>query len=284
LTNTASMHHPLTSIVTGIAFLLAAVLSAWIFIYSLMASLKARKFGYETMDLFPVGILFVYLIIVLFFPAMNGLVDELQHRPFGLVYATIAIFSIAYAVKLLETNHLSSQRYILHLPKFAIALSVFGVIAACLLPDTKYIRKVFTGASLYGQYQILVNNDVLQSALYLRSHARKTNIIMISQEEEIHGTLLDSAKIITSIAGIPIYVGNFANAKLLGMSKLPVRIERTTFMQSVSDAKNIDQAFSMMREHNISWYLALSPPKWDSNEKYIASKFGSVALYNIQAV
>jgi succinate dehydrogenase/fumarate reductase cytochrome b subunit len=275
LTNTASMHHPLTSIVTGIAFLLAAVLSAWIFIYSLMASLKARKFGYETMDLFPVGILVVYLILVLFFPAMNGLVDEL---------ATIAIFSIAYAVKLLETNHLSSQRYILHLPKFAIALSVFGVIAACLLPDTKYIRKVFTGASLYGQYQILVNNDVLQSALYLRSHARKTNIIMISQEEEIHGTLLDSAKIITSIAGIPIYVGNFANAKLLGMSKLPVRIERTTFMQSVSDAKNIDQAFSMMREHNISWYLALSPPKWDSNEKYIASKFGSVALYNIQAV
>lgn len=279
--NIIEMHKPTITIVTGVGLLLSAILSGWLFLYPLALYFKIKDIGYKRIDTFPLAIFMFYVFIVLTFPTVHGLPDEWQHRPFGLLYALIIIFTVAYSVEFFNSRQKTMPYLARYTPTLIIIISMLGVFTACISPNTRYIRKIFTGASLYGEYNLSANAHVIKSAVYLREKAIRGDVFLISNVEDTGGSLVDSGIVIASISGVPAYAANFALAKMPDFVKSDVIDERSSFMQSVANAASMKQASSLLRGKGITWYIALSPQRWDSTEKYVAFKSGDVAVYHI---
>ncbi len=271
-----SLNQPFLSISIGILLLLSGILGIWTFLYPLLLWAKVRRFGWEFSDFFPLVLLVVYIGIVLLAPAVYQTFDELQHRPSGLLFVVVGIFSLFYAIKILELQRLTT-----YAAPAVISCTLLGVCGTLLLPKIHLLRLFFRGHSLYSEYCLPLDSPIIQTAQYLQNHALPGEYFLTS-EDDTNDWNVDSAVVVISISGMPSYLGQQTVQSLRAEPKrLSIINERDSLTrQSIIHATRLEEAFQRMREHHIAWYIALSSPKWDENGDACEFKCGSIALYH----
>lgn len=276
----SELNQPILTIFTGIILLFGGILGIWMIIYPLLLWMKIRQFGWEVIDYIPLILFLCYVGLVLFAPAMYQTPDELQHRPSGLLYAIVIIFSILYATKILD-NHKWKLFSNCIQSMFVIGV-VFGVVLASSHPDNYPLHILFRGFSLYQDYQIPLNRNIIQVATFLR-HKAVPGEIFLTSKDDTDSVNVDSAVVISSISGMPSYLGEQTVQSLRAeLARLSIiRYRDSVIRQSIVDAPTREEAFNRMHTNHISWYIALSYPKWDNLGKASDFKSGSIALYHV---
>lgn len=274
-------HLPVLTIFTGIILLLGGILGIWTVLYPLLLWMKVRERGWEKIDYIPLILLVCYLHLVLFAPAMYQTFDELQQRPTGLLYAVLIIFSMAYVTRLGLFLKSGNEKVKYSQPLF-IAVVILGVILTALYPHNYPLRVLFRGYSLYQDYQMPRDKNIIQAALFLKDKAKAGDIFLTSKDD-MDNLNVDTAVVVSSIAGLPSYLGEqraqTLRAELKRLSIIQYR--DSVVRQSIVGASTPEKAFEIMRIHHISWYIALSYPKWDRLGKESVFKSDSVTIYHV---
>jgi hypothetical protein len=275
------LNQPVWMILTGVILLISGILGIGVVIYPLLLWIKVRRFGWESIDYFPLILLLSYIGIVLFAPAIySDVPDELQHRPSGLLYAIVIIFSIFYATKIVDKH--KWKPFSIHVQSVFIMVVAAGIIWSSLQPNNHPMRILFRGYSLYQDYQVPLNSNVIKTATFLQKKAVPGEIFLTSKNDA-DLVNVDTAVVVVSISGMPSYLGEQtvqtlrANASTLSV----IRHRDSVIRQSIIDAPNCEVAFNRMRTNHISWYIALAYPKWDRHARASDFKSGSMAIYHV---
>jgi len=275
----SELNQPLLMIVTGIPLLLGGILGIWMIIYPVLLGIKIRRFGWEVLDVVPLILLLCYIGLVLFAPTAYQMPDELQHRPSGLLYAILIIYSLCYAVKIIASyKEKILFRYMQ--PVFVMGVA-FGIILSVLHPHNYPLHVLFRGYSLFQDYQIPLNRDITQVAMFLRQKAVPGEIFLTSKDDT-DDRYVDSAVVVSSISGMPSYLGEQTIQMLRAESaRLSIiRYRDSVVRQSITNSLTRDEALNRMRANHIAWFIALSYPKWDKLGKASELSAGPMALYH----
>ncbi|TAK73159.1 MAG: hypothetical protein EPO11_08850 [Gammaproteobacteria bacterium] len=273
-------HYNGLTIFVGILLLYLSILGIWMLLYPLLLYLKIKKFGYESIDYFTLSLSACYLGIILFAPRVYGLADELQHRPLGLLYAIVILFTVDYFLKLMDDKWYVFS-FVL---KYTFILScLLGVACSILFSNSLLSKELFGGYSLYGDYQIPINSDLFKTALYFRDHSNPGDVFL-TNKDDTDSRYIDSAAIIASVSGMPCYLGTKQVELIYSPPTRRNEIHRreTSVRQAVNDSFSRLEAFTLLRSNGISWFITDSPPKWDLSEKQSDFKFGNILGYHVQ--
>lgn len=264
-------------ILAGVGFMFLAAYGVWIFLYPVSLFVKYRKYGWQTIDLIPIVLVGLMIGIILFAPgAANGDFTEFQHRPFGLLYVVFIIFTLVYSMKILDNIPLPVMNYT---KLIFIAIVFMGVIFTIKKPLSDRTSKLFRGSSLYQDYHIPVDGDLIKVAFYLRSHAKPGDIFLVNIDDT-NDLNIDSATIISSISGLPAYIArpNLQSKQSNNVRKTIIN-KRVNTMNLIANTPQITKAYSLLEMSNITWYIALSQPKWDYERKFSIFNSGNIAIY-----
>ncbi|HJT60537.1 MAG TPA: hypothetical protein VJ797_02570 [Burkholderiales bacterium] len=263
------VYGPGVAIPAGVLLVFPACLGAFVIFYPLSVLLVRRSRGLEAIDFVPVALLACYLLMIISAPVPpNGDPTELTQRPFVLVYAVIAIWTVAGFVNwlaLAEGRRLRRRWWVL----LALAAITVPLIARYTDRDWRWDE----------DHQLA--QGLPQAAHYLRSHWRPGDVLA-AQGLKAGRIVTDTAIQLVSLTGMPAYVTRpFIHASRGGRTK-EVALERHAALADVAREQRVAAALARLRERGIQWYVVAdgTGPRWDPERRHAAFVGGDVAVYS----
>lgn len=256
----------------GLVVLIPAILGTFAILYPVSAILLHRARRLEASDLVPLVLLVFYVLLVLTAPIPpHGDVTEFPHRPFVLLYAVFAVWTVAGLARWAETlGGMGSPR---------VRLAVVAIAALCVLGTLRYTVR---DARLQRTYEVAAG--LSQAARFLRTHAKQGDVLAVHNLAR-GPVYTDNALALVALTGVPAYLTvPFMRATLGGRAEEVER--RAAALAASAQARDTASAFATLREQGIAWYAVVdrnAGPGWDRGRTQAAFVAGDTALYYLGA-
>jgi hypothetical protein len=248
----------------GMLLLIPAILGVFAVLYPVSVLLLHRARRLERFDLVPLAVLVSYLLLVLTAPVPpHGDATELPHRPFVLLYAVIAIWTLAGLARWAEG-----------FGGWRSARVRMAVVAIAALTSVSTLWYTVRDARLHRSYEVAAG--LPQAARFIRANAQAGEVLAV-QGLTRGPVYTDNALQLVALTGIPAYLSMPHMRATLGGQADEVE-RRYAALASIAAAQD---AFARLRELGIQWYVVVggaARPGWEP-----AFAAGHTAVYYLRA-
>jgi hypothetical protein len=265
---------PAISLTVGIVLAVVAALGAFTALLP-AAALLAREAGVlRPLDAACGYLAFCWLLLMLFAPVpWHGDASDLIHRPFVLLYAAAAIWTLCLALRMLDARLDAARR--------AWPALLAGLLLALpfLLPGAESMSKPKFAWGKH-DYDTRVDPGLVPAAGYLRAHAAVGDIFAVDGLGTEYATY-DVSTELCALSGLPAYLSR----PHFEMIKEPPRkaevLRRLAALQAVDAAPSYGEAMQALRALRVQWYVVTdaSGPRWDPGRARAAFTAGRVSVY-----
>jgi hypothetical protein len=265
---------PEIAVPAGIGLVFLACLGAFVLLCPAALLLERRR--WRVIDCLPVLVVVFYVLLMIWAPVPpHGDAQELTHRPFIVVYAVIAVWTVT----------LLANRVALRYPQDAVRLWTVFFAAALLGTAMMWSQvaamgrlKAFWGRDLE---TYVVEEGVPQAAAFLRRNARPADIFAVSGLT-LDPVITDVPTQLASLSGLSAYVARpFVQMVTPGPREQLAR-SRYEALVRVERAPNADSALALLRNLGIRWYafVGADGPDWDRGRSRAVFVNGKIAVYS----
>jgi hypothetical protein len=259
---------PAAAIGTGLLLLVPAVLGVFVLLYPLSVILLRRARGLQAIDAVPVLLLVVYLLLVLTAPVPpHGDSTEFTQRPFVLLYAVVAIWTIAgFAAWLNAMGGLRAAR-----ARVVLVLAAAAWVAGVLI----FTVRDFRWARVHE-----VTEGLPAAARYLRSESAPGDVLAVAGLWMGRSFMDDAVKIV-GMSGVPAYLSAPFMQSTLGGRAEEVA-ERHRALLRVAEETDMSAALARLRGLGVRWYVVPGEggPRWDPGRRNAVFVEGKTAVYS----
>jgi hypothetical protein len=260
----------------GLLLVFAACLGAFAILYPVSVLVAWRSGGLQAVDLFPVSLIGCYVLLMLTAPAVHWDPTELTVRPFVLLYAVIAIWTLATFVNWLVSRSAVGANRAWRGLLLAASLALLAI-----WPHTAKLGLLPKFEWGWRFYPHKVEPGVPETASYLRRNW------MPGDRFAVEGLTLgwaptDPAIQIASLSGIPAYLAyTIAHVADKG-DRRNEALERYDALRRIAAAGDVAEALGQLRGLGIRWYVVVADqgPRWDPQRRHAVFIAGRVAVYS----
>jgi hypothetical protein len=266
----------LLAIPVGILLMYVASLGVFVVLYPCALWLAQRARALKSIDVFASSVVATYLLVMLTAP-IDKYRDstEFTVRPFMLVYATVAVWTVCLlvrtfllrwpqrasdarrsvlAVSLLITPVLWQETFAMGLPRFDWGWGFFTKIEPGLIP----------------------------AARYLREQGRPGQIFAV-RGLRLKWVFTDPALQLISLSGMPAYLSYTSAHIIEAKDRGRVALRRYAELARLDRVPSADAALAELRRLGIAWYVTTdgAGPPWDGERRRAAFIDRRVAVYAV---
>jgi hypothetical protein len=261
----------------GMLLVYPAALGAFLVLFPITLWLERRALQVRGADAFPLALLVMYAALMLLAPAPSHHdATDLIHRPFTLLYAVVAIWTVALAVRWLSRRgaHGSDKVWL-----------AGSIVSVALLPwiwshAAEMGRPRFNWGPMYNTYT--VDRNVVEAAAFIRTRSKAGDIAATSRLPATY-VAVDIPTVLASLTSTPVYLARTWYHMSLGGARTKLAIGRYNALVAIDLASDQQTAFRYLREVGIRWYVAtsLGTPTWDPKHAGASHTAGDVAVYEV---
>lgn len=269
------LYGPQVAVPVGILLVFLACFSMFTFFYPASVWLARRSRGLEAIDAMPLALCVVYLLLIITAPLPpHGDATELAHRPFVLLYAVVAIWTVCGLVPWLEARGGWQERRIWLPLLVCAALAVLWALHSTV--------RDWRWASAYR-----VAEGLPPSARFMRDNWRPGDVMAV-QGVRPGLVTTDLAIQLASMTGIPAYLARPFFHIVHGGRKQEVATRRYAELGAVAREPGAAAALERLRRLGVQWYVVAEKdrrgPRWDPERRQAAFVEGMVAVYAVRPV
>lgn len=260
---------PGIAIPAGVLLVLPACLGIFTILYPVSVLLARRSRGLEAIDLVPVALLVGYLLLMITAPIpANGDSTELTQRPFVVLYAVIAVWTVTGFVSWLTLQGG------LHSRRARLQLLLIGALSVMLA--LRYVDRDWRWAQVQD-----VTPGLLQAANFLRSRGHPGDILAVEGLKP-GWVISDDAIQLVSLTGMPAYLTRPHIHIEGGGRRKEIALERHAALERVAEEQSLAAALTRLRELGVHWYVVggRAGPRWDPRRQDAVFVAGTVAVYS----
>jgi hypothetical protein len=265
------MDEPGFLLAAGIALAFAAALGAFLVALP-VTTLVARETGaLKPIDAAGGYLVFTWLLLMLFAPTpWHGDPSDFIHRPFVLLYAACAIWTLCLGLRVVRRN--------LWTPMLALSVLAFPAIVATAgaMAQPKF---------RWGQYDnaIRVPPGLTQAAGFLRDNAGQRDIFAVAGLTATPNAAFDVAVELCALSGMPSYLSRPHLESIKDAARKEAVATRVAALERVAALGDYEAAMQALRGLGVQWYVLTDgkPARWDDGRKRAAFTAGTVSLYRI---
>ncbi|HYL89196.1 MAG TPA: hypothetical protein VEU32_10580 [Burkholderiales bacterium] len=246
----------------GVVLVFPAFLGVFTVLYPIALGLRHRS----AFDAVPIVLIAGYAALMVLAPIpADGEATELTQRPFVLVYAAVAIWTIAVFVERLSL-------------RWVLAASIAGFVA--LWPQSGAVGEWPKFSWGWNYYARALTPGVVQAAAYLRKEGRPGDEFAV-QGLRPGWVRIDPAVELAALSGMPAYIARPYIHTLRGGERELAAYERQAVLEAVELETRPDAALAHLGASGVNWYVvtAGAGPGWDPERRLAAFSQGEVAVY-----
>jgi membrane protein CcdC involved in cytochrome C biogenesis len=269
---------PVVAIPVGILLVYAACLGIFVVLYPITVFVVRRLGIIQRFDAFPAFVIVTYLLLMLTAPiAQHRDSTELTVRPFVLVYAVIAVWTVAMLVRACahrwEDGDERSWRVLVAASLLAVPLVWPQTGAMGRLP------KFFWG---WQYYTYKVEPGLTEAAAFLRKHSRPGEVFAM-RGLRLGWAATDHGIQVTSLSGMPAYFSYAIAHTLEGGERGKAALQRFGELARIDRAESAARAIEELRRLRVSWYVVIGRegPPWDRERRHAVFVEQRAAVYAI---
>jgi hypothetical protein len=271
----ASEDAPGFTLAAGIVLMVVAALGAFVVLLPAAMSLAGRFAALRPIDAFPPYLAFCWLLLMLFAPVpWHGDSTELIHRPFVLLYAGAAIWTLCLALRYLATRagEVPSRLWPTVLAGALLALPAIMVGAQGMAsPKFRWAEKDAAPR---------VEPGLVEAAVFLRKQARVGDIFAAGGLSAEY-VPFDFATRLCALTGIPAYLARPYLEMIKDGPRKTVAGARLAALEEVDRQADYAAAIDLLRRLRVQWYAVAGEkgPRWDPGRERAAFSAGTISLY-----
>ena len=259
----------------GIMLVYAAALGVLLLLFPAALALERRSLQLKGIDAFPLALLALYAMLMMFAPTPSQHdATELIHRPFVLLYAVTAIWTVALAARWLSRQGAHGARRTWQTIVIAAAVALPWIWSSA----TEMGRPKFNWGRQFNAYPAGI--DLVAAAAFVRAHARPGDVLATTRQPSIQ-TPVDPATVLTALTSTPAYLARTWYHVSLGGNRSALAIDRYNMLGTIERTPDRQVALARLGEMKVRWYVAtaLGTPAWDPQHAHASYAHGSVAVY-----
>jgi len=262
------------ALAAGIGFAIAAALGAFVLALP-AAALVARKAGaLRPIDAACGYLVFCWLLLMFFAPTpWHGDPSDLIHRPFVLLYAACAIWTLCLLVRVLSMKT-SWKVWPLLFTGVVLALpAIFATAGQMAKPKFRWSE--YDAA-------IRVVPGLVEAAGHMRQHAAAGDVFAVAGLTTAHAAF-DLAVQVCALSGMPAYLSRPHLEAIKDKARKEVVTARFAALNEIAALNDYDMAMQALHKLRIQWYLVAGDAgvRWDVERRRAAFTAGTVSLYRI---
>lgn len=271
------LDEPAYTLAAGIVLAIVAALGAFVLLLPAAWRAARRKGVLRPIDA-ACGLLFYcWLLLMLFAPIpWHGDPTDLIHRPFVLLYAAVATWTLCFALRALNGSvDLLARVW----PALALAAVLAWPAVAADAANMIY-PKFRWGARDASAH---VPSGLVEAAAYLREHAAIGDVFAAAGLSAEYAPF-DVSMQLCALSGLPAYLSRPHAEMTKDGPRKRIAQARLAAMQHVDAAPDYGSAMRALRALHVQWYLVAdaSGPRWDPKRARAAFRAGTVALYAVR--
>jgi hypothetical protein len=246
----------------GVLLVFPAFLGVFTLLYPIALWLRHRS-AFDAMPLLLIGG-YAALMALAPIPA-NGDATELTQRPFVLVYAVVAIWTLAVFVERVS---------------FRWVLGASGAAVLTLWPHSGLWAELPKFNWGWNYYARAITPGLTQAAAFIRSQAKPGDQFAV-QGLRLGWVPTDSATELAALTGMPTYLARPYIHIAQGGERQWVAQERYAALEAVARETQAAAALARLRALGIRWYVVTDGrgPAWDSERRFAVFRDRRVAVY-----
>jgi len=270
-------HDPLLALAAGIVLVFAAALGAFLILLPAALVLARRRGVLRGIDVFPGFLAFCWLLLMLFAPVpWNGDSTELTHRPFVLVYAAAAIWTLCLALRgLLIRDTRGAQ----HAGPAALACALLALPALAMNAESMGYPKPHW-AQPHAMRRVV--SGLRDAAAFLRREAQPGDRFAVA---ELYSGLavVGTAAEVCALSGVPAYLARPYLEMIKDRPRKALASARLAALSNVDRQTDYKAATEMLRSLRVQWYVVANGrgPRWDPARRRAAFVAKSVSIYDL---
>jgi hypothetical protein len=275
----ASKHGGGVTTAAGILLAFVAALGAFLVLLPAAMALARRRGVLRPLDACPAFLAFCWLLLMLFAPVpWHGDPTELVHRPFVLLYAGAAIWTLCLALRCLATQSGEVANRLWPTVLAGALLALPAIIAGAQGMASPKFR--------WGQKEVAarVEPGLVEAAAFLRKHARVGDIFAAGGLSAQY-TEFDFPTRLCALTGIPAYLARPYLEMIKDGPRKTVAGARLAALKDVDRQSDYGAAIDLLRRLRVQWYAVAGEkgPRWDPGRERAAFSAGMIAIYATSA-
>lgn len=266
---------PSVALAGGLVLAVLAALGAIVVLLPAAATFAGSAGALRPIDSACLFLLFCWLLLMLYAPTpWHGEASDLIHRPFVLVYAAAAIWTLCLPLRVMRAR--TGPRMVW---PALLAVAVLG------LPFTFAVApKMSKPKFTWGEHDaaMRVPPGLVEAAAFLRRHAATGDIFAAAGLTAGYATV-DLSTQLCGLSGMPAYLSRPYLEMIKDARRKSVAAARFAALQEVDRQTDYGAAARSLQSLNVQWYVVAGEqgPLWDPSRKRAAFSSGTVSLYRI---
>ena len=271
----ASKHGGGVTIAAGILLAFVAALGAFLVLLPVALTLAGRRRLLRPIDACPAFLAFCWLLLMVFAPVpWHGDPTELIHRPFVLLYAGAAIWTLCLALRSVaaQAGEAPNRLWPTGLAGALLALPAI-IVSAQGMASPKF---------RWGQQEVAarVEPGLVEAAAYLRRQARVGDIFAAGGLSAQY-THFDLPTRLCALTGIPAYLSRPHLEMIKDGPRKTLAGARLAALREVEQQADYAAAIDLLRRLPVQWYAVAGEegPRWDPARDRAAFSAGMISIY-----
>lgn len=261
----------------GILLVYPAAIGAFLLLFPLALLLERGALNLRGIDAFPLALFVLYAAHMMLAPTPSHHdATDLVHRPFVLLYAVSAIWTLAYAVRWLARQGTHGAARLWQTVAVATALTlpwIWSSAAEMARPKFNWGRQLTAYA---------VDRDLIAAAAFVRASSRPGDVLAAARLPATY-TPMDVPTVLAALTSTPAYLARTWYHITLGGNRGKLAIDRYNELGAIQHAPDRDTALGYLRNIGVHWYVATArgTPAWDPQHRHAAYTRGNIAVYEV---
>lgn len=262
----------------GMVLVFVGCLGIFALLFPVAAFTARRCWGWQTIDWMPVFLIGTYVLIMLTAPMVHADSTELTVRPFILLYAVCAVWTLAWVARWFAAGGEARGRAVWAAAVLAMALGL-----ALLWPQTTRLALQPKFAWGWRYFARRVQPGMPEAAAFLRRRSRPGDLFAV-QGLSPRAAATDLAIQLSSLSGMPAYLGYLAAQIGDPGERKQVALQRYALLRKVDEMDRPGEALTRLRQLGLRWYVVPGEhgPRWDLERRRAAFVDRMIAVYEVK--
>jgi hypothetical protein len=263
------------TLAAGVGLVMVAALGVFVLLLPAAFALARRYRVLRPIDVCPAFLLYSWLLLMLFAPTpWHGDSTDLIHRPFVIVYAAGAIWTLCLLLRCLAAR----QTHLATRARPALLAGTLLALPAIVVGAESLARPKFHWGEEYITQRVAPG--VVGAAAFLRRQATMGDIFAVAglTEEQAY---FDLPMQLCALSGLPAYLSRPYYEMIKGPQRKTEVKARLAALQAIERQTDYRAAMDALSSLKVQWYVASGGqgPRWDPSRRHAAFSAGAVALY-----
>jgi hypothetical protein len=246
----------------GVLLVFPVFLGVFTLLYPIALWLRHRS----AFDAVPLLLIAGYAALMVLAPIPpHGDATELTQRPFVLVYAVVAIWTVAVFVERVS---------------FRWVLAASGAAFVALWPHSGLVGELPKFSWGWNYYARAITPGLARTAAFLRKEGKPGDEFAV-QGLQPGWVPTDAATELTALSGMPAYIARPYIHMVQGGERMEVAQERYAALAAVARQTNAPAALARLGALGIRWYVVTGErgPAWDPQRRLAVFRDGRLTVY-----